>query len=860
MEVQIGVPSSTLPAVPTSAAAQVANEQNLALQAAARARLAAEQAVKTEAARLMSLKRQYELQEQELTTMASQTGVRRDAVLGWRARAREAALAAGPADSTYTALRGALRAARQDLASTLDMIASGPVDLAEVGPDPLFDLPEGVDAREVEATRAALTARRVKLVAATHATHVAVAADLLNEISVLNDSRLALLVHLSPAKRAAVTGFTATGWDQARAEARQLILLARYHAYAASDWVATALLTPASTALSALAGSSRVLIPWAILSTVFLWWRRQSTRVFASWEEILALADRRALRPSPSCQLRALRFIRSIRRPLGWLVLYFALMSVLPSALHDLLEVKLLSLIVLWALGGALVVAIINAAFADSSTRRLDPQQGRQDLSRIRLRSLSLIGGVIVAYGLILSLTAELVGQGTIYRWVGSTAWFAIVAVLLMLVRWWMSLLFAWAETHNRKSAFHQWVLEHRIGPIGFLAATLVAVEYAGIATGRLAHRWFGSLALVRRAAVFLFRREMLRRQSEQHHEDRRWIDGPVFDALGPDTPSSTWIATDAESQIAAWLVGTGAPAPRTIALVGERGAGKTSSLRQLTRALAGAIVIDCGESCALDAIIATIAAEADSAPGNPPPAILIDNVQAMIRPVMGGLRLFDELMSLIRQCESGVTWVLAIDSAIWPFLVASRGSRPMFDQVITLGRWPDTAIGALLDARCEQAGIDPSYEDLLEPSMAETDEIYRLDALAAKKAAYTLLVWDYASGNPGVALDVWRRSLAAGPSGHLFVRPMHTPKAAELDLLVDETLLVLRAVLQGAPTTAHDIQSATRLSSREVENALRFCTGHGILDEHEGRIQASWTWHREITRKLERRHLMASA
>jgi hypothetical protein len=238
---------------------------------------------------------------------------------------------------------------------------------------------------------------------------------------------------------------------------------------------------------------------------------------------------------------------------------------------------------------------------------------------------------------------------------------------------------------------------------------------------------------------------------------------------------------------------------------------------------------------------------------------VLLDDIDRLVKPVSGGLRAFDDLLSLARTRSEGTLWVLAIDGIVWPFLRRARDARPLFDEVLSLAPWSDEQIGALLVRRSAEAGVAPTFEDLLEPLPAGADEIDRAEALAAKQHAYFRLIWDYTRGNPAMALEVWRSSLAEDAGGAARVRPLQAPDVDRLNELTDETVFVLRAVLQLAPATATDVARVTRQSEAQVSNALRFGQTHGYLIEQDGRVRVSWAWLRAVMVLLERRHMVAS-
>jgi hypothetical protein len=257
-------------------------------------------------------------------------------------------------------------------------------------------------------------------------------------------------------------------------------------------------------------------------------------------------------------------------------------------------------------------------------------------------------------------------------------------------------------------------------------------------------------------------------------------------------------------------------------------------------------------------ATLEQVAASLDRAGG--PLALLVDDAQRLIQPVIGGLKDFDALMAAARQHSHRCTWVFAFNDALWPFLKRSRGVYPLFDEVMRLPAWREPEIAQLIAARSAEANVAPSFEYLLDELSTPADENGRRLALTERANGYYRLIWDHAAGNPGVALDIWRRALGTDGEGRTFVRLFPNINTFELDRLPDPAAFVLRAVLQMAPATPLEIQSATLLSGDQVLDALRYSLQHGFVDQAHDRYQVTWTWLRPVSRFLQRKHLLVAS
>jgi hypothetical protein len=828
-------------------ARQAEQARERARRAAQEARSEAERLVAEELARLLALQRSLATLRQRFADQQVELAGRVDRVLGWQRRVRE--VKRGPAenaDASYDALRATLRVARDELSSALDLLAGAPSEVPALGKDETLQrIPVEIATGELRARRAS-AARDVEL---TRAQETALrdqqASVLLDETNALNQERLGLLPYLSADKRVAITGLTAAGWDQARAEARHLMLILRYHRHVAVRWAERVRARQGLESFSflrLLAGS----VPWWLMVGAFVWWRRRSAALVALIERRCVEQDRHERRTAPSAALQVVRFLRGIERPLSWLLFFWLALWLLPAGAQGLLEVQLLTAVVGWSLAASLIVNAINALAALTSTQL---ERAADDSNELRLRSLRLVGRVVVVLALVLLLSARLVGEGTVYHWVLSSCWLAALPVFLVLVRWWRETVFVRLERVRRKSTLQSWMLSHRAGWQSFFAAMIAAIQLFASGALKTAQRWLSGFTLTRRADAYFFKRELDRLASEDVRRDVKPLRAEGHQALAPDRASASWIACAADPVLASLAKRAASGQGGLVAVIGARGAGKSFLLERLVREQPRSLLVPCQAESLLPGLRERLTDQ--------PALIVIDDAHRLIKPVLGGLRTIDALLAFAREpAAQRALWVLAIDALVWPYLRRARDDRPLFDELYELPQWTDEQLGTLLWERSRQAAMEPSFEGLLERMPRGADEIDRQEALAAKRAGYMRVVWDYARGNPAIALEVWRSSLVEDEQG-VRVRPLQVPPVSVLERLPDSTLFILRAVLQMAPASCEDVAQATRLSEGQVQDAFRFGRHHGYLCEHAGRVWVSWAWLRTVLIALERRHLV---
>tara|TARA_R110002051_G_scaffold65781_2_gene119301 strand:+ start:918 stop:3536 length:2619 start_codon:yes stop_codon:yes gene_type:complete len=840
------------PGTPPAAAAQAgavetlpeSTEQQARLDAASRARSAAQQQIQTEQRQLVAYAGTLAAVEATLDARAQQQALETEATLGLRQQALEARSDPATADAVYGDLRTELRATRRHLGTTLDAMRNQ-ADVPALPPATADSLAPGTERAAVRAQRRALEARRAQLLVRLYDNNRTESRLLLARLTTLNEARLDLLPHLSADKRRATTGFTPAGWNQVSAEFEHLVLIIRYHAHTLVEATRSGVIARDLLSASALLAASTLL--WILALAGFAIWRATARRVLPLWEQSLQEKNLATLRSTPDLRLWALRLFMSVRGPLEWLIMLFVLRASLPAHVRNLLEVEIIGLVVGWVLIAAVATRLLDSLLGAGNDRL-----GRRarELGPLRRRSMRLVTNVIVGFILVLTLTARLVGEGAFHNWVASTGWPAALLTLLVLVIWWRGVVFEQLERHRRPNALQSWVLANRTGRTAALAALLGTADVV-IRSGARTARTVGSRFIsVRRTLAFLFRQE-LSRSGRNTVSDLTDLPEDAFASLSPDVYGATWVRSRLEPMLDQLVQReTGG----LVVLVGERGSGKSAALRQLQQRIVDARLVTASELVAGEAgrrsASRTRVAE--------PAAMLVDDLDALVRFDVGGLATFDACLDRARATADRTLWVLAIDSAVWDLVCRLRNVRTTFSTVITVPHWTDTAIAELLQSRTAEAGIAPGYDRMIE-DIADLDDIDRREAVEAKNAAFMLLLWDASDGNPGVALHLWRTVLGSAADGSVFVRPLQPVAEAAIERLPLEALFVYRAVLRRAGATPAEIVAATRLSPAMVTDVLRSGVQDGHLLPDDGGYRVSWDWYRALTRSLVRRHLGSS-
>jgi len=816
------------------------------------ARLAAEERM-----RLLSIGEALSDSEAELRKLRAESEKGREQALAWTRRLRELETRSvldgdreADADRAYDRLVAELTAVRAALGSALDDLASGRSRIPVLPPPPDFPIEDAELARQRGDTAA--TAERLRsLDDGLRRERVSIERD---AMASMNQVRLRLLPLTSPAKRESLSGFGPAGMRQGGREITQIGLEMRYHRH----WLPRLLRARLEGARAAPLPEIVGLAELVALVLAFRWWRRRAEHLLHDLQT--HFRSRRPPRSLDRVGWSLAWYLRLTRAPLEWLALVFVLARF--PTVADLPELGYPLLVIAWALVGWFVMKLLDTVAAR--------QGGAEGTGALRWRSLRLAGATVVGIGLLLSVAERSVGRGTLYSWISTAAWLVVVPVLVVLVAWWRPTVFARIRVREVRGPLLQWVLAHSEGVAGYAAAAVGGVWLLGEGVGRFVSRQTTELTAGQRLLAFLFRRELERQAAARVREGRF---DPLTEkerqVLHPEKAGAERVESFGD-EILARARELAARSGAVVAVVGERGLGKTTLLDRLLAGpgLEGAVHVAVGPG-EFDTLLADLAGASGLAWDGSivklaehlrelrPPVVCLDDVQRIMRPVIGGLADVDRLLNLARTVGPATTWMAAVGTPGYGYLERAREGRITFDEVLRLPPWTVEQITALVRARTREAGLDPSFDGLVvaRPGDAMGGDTRRE---RTERDFYGLL-WDSAGGNPAVALHLWSESLGRRPGNdEVVVRLADAPIADELENLPLNFFFVLRAVLQLELATEGTVALCTDLRQGDVADALRVARTRGLIEPAGERLRISLHWYRAVTQSLRRRHLLA--
>jgi hypothetical protein len=476
---------------------------------------------------------------------------------------------------------------------------------------------------------------------------------------------------------------------------------------------------------------------------------------------------------------------------------------------------------------------------------------------------LRLIAGWLVLLGLGLDLAEDLTGEATLYAWVWRLFQILALPVLLILLHWWRRPIFVRLERESENSETVQALLRHQSGIRSYSTAANGALWLLANGMRRSLMRTFlrvGDIQGLGLTGVSTTEDpEAVNVEYPGISDEQRSI------LMAGETGFDKHARTDRRRLIRRAKTNQ----PGIVAVVGERGIGKSAFLQDMHLALEGtAILLNCKhgnfeelqdslceqlkiKQCSIEKISAALQKKEIY-------TVLINNIHRLSRPVVDGQVEFRKLTDFIEAIEHKMLWVISVDCFTWQFLRRVRADQASIHEVIDLPSWTEEHLSALLEQRNADAGIEPDFSLVQIPSEhAVTD--YDTTEERNKAGIYRML-WTVSGGNPAVALLMWSNCLYYNEEvgDQLLVRLPTQPSTRDFESASHNVMLVLRCIAQADLIAETDIVDNLRLPTGAVGSAMHFCESRGWVEEFDGRVRISMHWFKTITRVLARQNLLA--
>ncbi len=312
---------------------------------------------------------------------------------------------------------------------------------------------------------------------------------------------------------------------------------------------------------------------------------------------------------------------------------------------------------------------------------------------------------------------------------------------------------------------------------------------------------------------------------------------------------------------IEAWK--SDARAEHTLAIQGFKGAGKSSFLKLLETTFNGAEVLSfsipdkitdrTGILNHLSQVLGTDLSggeEAlvawDGAIGKK--ILLIDDGQNLFLSRRGGFEAFRTFISLLSAGTRNIFWCVTFNSYSWSYLNAVTGGAEYFSQVLSIGRWTDDDIRALILKRHQKSNFKLEFDPIIYAAEGKRTT----ESLKYVHERFFELLWEQSKGNPRAAVVLWISSLKTISEHSILVGLPAPSPVRPLAGLTDDELFVIASIVRHENLTVEEARSTTSLGESTVRHALRIGIERGFLDRSsDNRYRIRPTWQAVLTQQL---------
>ena len=589
-----------------------------------------------------------------------------------------------------------------------------------------------------------------------------------------------------------------------------------------------------------------LVIELLVLVLLFRWWRRWFPETLQRMQNYLLAIRPRT--PEIMQRMRALWYVQQVRLPLEWLVFFQLLLSLI--GFLQLQFVSALSeIFIQWIFLSWFVVEFVDAVVARGAGG------AASDLGKTRLSSLRWLAVWLVLLGLGLELADRLAGQAALHALVWRVFQLLAFPLVFIQLRLWRQQLFYRVEREEPEFMTR----EEFSGQRG-LAKYAAALRLLGF----LAAAWPRKI-LFRSLEQFGTSRGVALSTTKVDSRPDDRLDPAIRDLLLAGEMNYTKYARTARRQL---IERINNDLGGSVVIVGERGIGKDSFMRQVCEAVESEyLLLDCASGKAGEVerqmaeglgisgslsdgqLLAQAVAEKNIR------LIAARNIHLLVRPVVGGLDELAAISKIFDLLPEGVARIMTMDRYAWQYVRRALSERAASVDVIELSEWSDEQIVGFLEDRREAVQLDIDFSQARVPSRyLDTTE----DPVIRNRKGIFTMAARLSGGNPAIALRLFARSIHQDSAGKLYGVLPANRDSRQLESASLHVMLVLRVIAQAEYIAHEHIVANLRYPVSVVNNALQYSLENKWVVEEDGIYSLSWGWFRTITRVLSRHNLLA--
>lgn len=556
---------------------------------------------------------------------------------------------------------------------------------------------------------------------------------------------------------------------------------------------------------------------------------------------------------------RAIWYFENTRAPIEWLFfITFVLNSI--DIIQLPIVIEILSTITLWVCLTYFVFSFLTKMIERGK------QSVLKDITPGQSASLKIAVWWAGLHILVFQLMSLFIPYGTVSSWLQTLFLFLIIPIYVFFIFQWRDHCFEFLDEERETPKFIVKAVKQRTGIRGFLSAN-VALIFA--LYFYLSSEFLNVISKVesgRRITAEIYRKKLINDNTEVLDKSKTLAElDPELNEIIVNSKISevdSVLAKPLEKIIK--MVESNERSH--VAIIGERGIGKTYFLEKLNQRHSNTLILSCTED--FNDLLLSLQQQLGIEADNPKTAeiikaieeqqidlILLDNCHRFLTPTISGQREVRRLYGWINELKGLVLWVLTFDNSAWNLLSSLGIATGFYSTEIELKKWTEEQITELFENRIKDADIELDFSQLVIPrQLADIDD----DSLETRnQTGIYRIIWGYADGNPAIACRTFADAISHEKDKYL-VRLPDYPETKIIEHFDINTLLVLRVICQFGRCSVNGIVQNLRLHGLIVNSAVSSCEAQGIIEKIQGRYQVSWLWYRNVSKYLARQNLLS--
>ena len=286
-----------------------------------------------------------------------------------------------------------------------------------------------------------------------------------------------------------------------------------------------------------------------------------------------------------------------------------------------------------------------------------------------------------------------------------------------------------------------------------------------------------------------------------------------------------------------------------TVALIGEKGIGKTFLLDHIEDELSDVEIIKINfdkkvlTKNEVEEMLGQAGANEEKPAHTGKKVYLIDQAHNLFLSRVGGFSAFKSLLQILQSDPENQFWVISFNDSSWTYLQAVLNKTRHFNRVLRLERWSEEEMKDFILDLHSRTEFNHEYDSSLVQAVRDDLNYNQQSSIDTR---FFRLLREESMGNPDVARYVWLDSIKHESEKKVTVGlPKDRPE--NISGLPDDFYFVLSCVVQHENVSVDEIMQATDISEDVIRNAVKVCCEKGYLTVRSGRIRLRSIWQHSV-------------